>query len=953
MTSSIRCATRYLLHSLIVPCMMFAAAAASAGNSRLEVRPAAVLPPQANDRAALALLAARARFAPLTLYAPTAWPEALPVGQATDVKFTVFVAGGAQPQVSLTVRQLGQTVPMLDDGQGPDLSAGDRIYSALFHFSAADASAGACYDVFASSATSTRTVTSAVRRVCATQIPVGLAASDFSAFNTIVYSQGGETASALADEVLIRVSPNLGDDRIIALAASVNGTVVGSMPAENLYQIRLPGPQTPDQLRQIVLKLQGSGGVLFAGPNVFVQLQTPAVLPLTTSDPLLGTQTNLDRINATKAWRITTGSASTVIAIIDTGSDFDHPDLWSGSTPRFTTDGGGNLVAADCTSGTCAAVTTAAATCYAATNCNTGMSAALDTYGHGTLLSGFAGAATDNATGVAAANWQARLLTVRFATSNSTATVGNLLAGINYAGTQGARILSISTANPTTFAGNILCPAVGSADSAGRLVVAAAGNDSGTGNNYPAACTNPYPGGAPAAMPVANSTVDGSNNDVIYTGTLGSNYGTWISIAAPGTSVISTARTPTACPTCDATLTSATGYATVTGTSFSTPLAAGAAGLVLAKAPSMTNADLRALLYSTGVALTGTGSYIHRIDVLAALLTLDLAPTGINLSPGACIPDGTNTAAGVSAGALTTVDPDAGLTGFEYTIVGGTDAAKFSIGGGSADQLMLSDGVLSYAAKPSYAVTVRTTDVGGLTFDQGFVVAVCAPVVNLPPVVTGGTFAIPEFSANGTVVGSVVATDPEGQPLAYFITAGNATGAFSISSTGQITVANQVELDFALTPVFNLTVTVSDGVNNVPAAVTVNLTQLAGPFPNPILVFDHKNTGSTSDGTFDYYNFTVQNWYAYSGELFVSTSLYGPCGLNPTPSRTWVEFFNAADNSYIYGFCALGTPYDMNGIWFAMPTGVAPPANVYIKLIDRSTTPYTEYPSNTVAPPFP
>src|SRR6266540_2427924 len=677
--SSIRFARRYLLHFLICACTLVPA-----------VAPAQEPVPPAADSAALALMAARARHAPLALYAPTAWPEALPEGQASDVKFTVLLAGGAastQPAVTLYISGLNTTVQMLDDGRGADLSAGDRIYSAFVHFSAANATAGSCYDARVSALSATgQTVLSGVRRVCVTQFPIGFAASDFNESNIIDFSDGTQTVRVLADEALIRVSANLSDDRIAAIAALVDGTVVGSLPAERIYQIRLRNSQTAEELRQTLQRLQRAGGVLAAVPNELAQLQTPPVLPLTTSDPLLGTQWGLDRINATKAWRITTGVSSTVIAVIDTGADFDHPDFWSGSGARFVTDGGGNLVAADCTSGSCVAVTQAA-TCHASTNCNVGMSAATDTYGHGTLVAGFAGGATDNATDVASVNWQAQLLTVRFATSNSTATVGNLLASINYAGAQGARILSISTANPTTFAHNILCPAVASAESAGRLVVAAAGNDGGTGTNYPAGCTG--------ATPVANSTVDGSNLDVIYTGTLASNYGSWISIAAPGTAVVSTARTPTACPTCDATLTSATGYATLTGTSLSTPLAAGAAGLVLARSPSTTNADLRTLLFSTGVALQPPAAYINRIDLLAALLTFNTAPTALSF-PGACINENTDTTAGVSVGTLTTVDADAYLTGHEYTVVGGADAAKFSIGGVNADQLIISDGVLDF-----------------------------------------------------------------------------------------------------------------------------------------------------------------------------------------------------------------------------------------------------------------
>jgi hypothetical protein len=553
--------------------------------------------------------------------------------------------------------------------------------------------------------------------------------------------------------------------------------------------------------------------VLFAVPNAIGGLQGPPVLPVTTSDPMLGTQANLDRINATKAWAITTGDPAQVTAVVDTGVDFDHPDFWAtptGTVTRFATSGS-NVVAADCTSGSCAAVSIATS-CHATNVCDSSASGGVDTYGHGTMVAGFVGAAVNNSLGIAGVTWQGSILPVRYATTNSSATAANLLAGISYASAQGARIISVSTAMPAAFVGTLVCPTVGSADSAGRLVVAAAGNDGLTSVNYPGACSG--------AMPVANSEVNGSNQDVIHTGTLPSNYGAWISIAAPGTNVTSTARTAAACPTCDPSYVSATGYATVTGTSFSTPLAAGAAGLVLARSPSTTNAALRSLLASTGVALQAPATYIKRIDLLAAILTFDVAPTAVNLS-GTCIPENTDTTAGVSVGTLTSVDADTGLTAHAYTIVGGADAAKFTIGGVNSDQLVLSDGILDYETKPSYAVTVRSTDVDDLFVDQGLVVAVCN--INEPPVVSGGPFSLPENSPNGTVVGSIVATDPESGPVSFSITSGNTGGAFTISPTGQITVANSTELDFETIPVFNLVVTVSDGVNNVPFPVTINL----------------------------------------------------------------------------------------------------------------------------------
>ena len=59
---------------------------------------------------------------------------------------------------------------------------------------------------------------------------------------------------------------------------------------------------------------------------------------------------------------------------------------------------------------------------------------------------------------------------------------------------------------------------------------------------------------------------------------------------------------------------------------------------------------------------------------------------------------------------------DAGDT-FTYSVVGGTDASKFST---SAAQLLIADGVLDFETKPSYQVTVRSTDSGGLFVDRSF-----------------------------------------------------------------------------------------------------------------------------------------------------------------------------------------------------------------------------------------
>ena len=102
---------------------------------------------------------------------------------------------------------------------------------------------------------------------------------------------------------------------------------------------------------------------------------------------------------------------------------------------------------------------------------------------------------------------------------------------------------------------------------------------------------------------------------------------------------------------------------------------------------------------------------------------------------------------------------------------------------------------------------------------------------NGAPVIAPQTFSLAENSANGTVVGTAAASDPDaGQTLTYALTAGNTSGAFAInSSTGQLIVANTAALDFETTPSFALTVQATDNGSPVLSAsntITVNLTDL-------------------------------------------------------------------------------------------------------------------------------
>jgi hypothetical protein len=103
-------------------------------------------------------------------------------------------------------------------------------------------------------------------------------------------------------------------------------------------------------------------------------------------------------------------------------------------------------------------------------------------------------------------------------------------------------------------------------------------------------------------------------------------------------------------------------------------------------------------------------------------------------------------------------------------------------------------------------------------------------IPNNPPVVTPTTFSLNENSPNGSVVGTVSASDPDGHNITYSLTGGNTGNAFAIHpTTGVITVNNAAAVDFEATPQFQLTVTATDngpGARTGSATVTVNLGDL-------------------------------------------------------------------------------------------------------------------------------
>ncbi|MBI1346250.1 hypothetical protein GC163_08160 [bacterium] len=177
-------------------------------------------------------------------------------------------------------------------------------------------------------------------------------------------------------------------------------------------------------------------------------------------------------------------------------------------------------------------------------------------------------------------------------------------------------------------------------------------------------------------------------------------------------------------------------------------------------------------------------------------------------------------------GTVVASDPDAGDT-LTYSITGGNVSKAFNINPTTGALFIRRAYALDFETLPVFYLTIQVKDLSGAT--RKAVMTINVTDANDAPIVQPQTFSVNENSPNGTVVGTVTASDQDaGSSLAYSITGGNVSSAFAIhSATGQITVNNSAALDFETTPTFNITVRVVDNTGmSRKAVMTINLNNL-------------------------------------------------------------------------------------------------------------------------------
>ena len=287
----------------------------------------------------------------------------------------------------------------------------------------------------------------------------------------------------------------------------------------------------------------------------------------TGTDPLLDQQWGLTAIGVPSVWSITRGAGVTV-AVIDSGSG-PHPDLDAnmevGRTIIDSIESAGMRDVSD--------------------------------EGHGTHVAGIIAAAADNGVGGAGVAPQARILPIRTLEPNGEGTARDVSKAVRFAVDAGAKVINLSLGRNSEY--TPLTSAIQYAVDRNVLVVAAAGNyGADSGPVWPAA----------SDLTLAVTAVDRTNNVTSF-----DQRGDYIDLAAPGTSILSTARND---------------YELQSGTSMAAAFVSGAAALLFAAQPSITAAQVRDILQRTATDIGSPGRDTTfgygLVNMVAAFAELDV-----------------------------------------------------------------------------------------------------------------------------------------------------------------------------------------------------------------------------------------------------------------------------------------------------------------------------------------
>jgi thermitase len=365
-----------------------------------------------------------------------------------------------------------------------------------------------------------------------------------------------EGAPYVAGELLVAYEPGTSEEAEETVVRQSGARTLKDLPGEmrlvSFPAIRRKASEAAREraLARALGYLAHRAGVVAADYNY---LREPFFMP---DDPRLANQWGLASTKFSGAWNDAKGSGAKV-AIVDSGVYSEHPDIGRIMAQRDFVEGD---------------------------------AVADDDFGHGTHVTGIAGALTDNGKGVAGGCFGCGLIISKVMGSGGFTTDSRIVEGINWSVNQGADVVNLSLGGPADS--SVLRSAVNRAHGEGAVVVAAAGNDGADGPRYPAAYSKV----------IAVGAISADDRLARF-----SSRGRWVDLAAPGTDIISTSESG--------------GYDTQSGTSMAAPFVSGLAGLLASQ--GMSAGSIRQEMQATAEDLGPAGQdprYGHgRIDAADAV----------------------------------------------------------------------------------------------------------------------------------------------------------------------------------------------------------------------------------------------------------------------------------------------------------------------------------------------
>ncbi len=395
-----------------------------------------------------------------------------------------------------------------------------------------------------------------------------------------------QAASSIDNTEIIAYSHDLS-----ALKAQFKGLIIETDSGNASALFRAQGEWSS---RLIMQQLQSSSLVNYAEPNIRVDLP-PLFQPLSfqtqalSNDPLLQDPQAtypLKLLNAFATWDLSKGQSEVVVAVLDTGFNFSHPDLQGQSVEGYDFVNEKDLPE--------------------------------DDHGHGSHIAGIIAGKNNNSLGGSGLAPNVKIMPLKILKSNKGGNFRNAARAIRWATEKGADVINLSISGNSD--NNDLRTAIQEALQKNIVVVAAMGNDEGEQAKYPAFYSN--------LGVISVGAINAKKQKANF-----SNYGSWMSVVAPGESIVSTTFQGNKEGPCIS-ASSNSCYTSVDGTSQATPYVSALAALAKSLAPNLSATQIKSVIENQAEDLGAPGfDAFYGHGLISPLKTLSSLSQGNTPTP--------------------------------------------------------------------------------------------------------------------------------------------------------------------------------------------------------------------------------------------------------------------------------------------------------------------------------